>query len=336
MRIEGRYFDGASSRRHAAVAQLEAGVLQVRDAAGVPLREPVALAALSISSRVGNTPRFLRMADGACFECDDNDAVDALGASLGQPANRAHRIESRLRYVLLGLLVAVLFVWGGVQWGVPALARVAAFALPADVNEQADRIVLQLLDRQLLGPSALPQAEQERLQAVFAPMLQSASGPHAQQVRFRDAQKTLGANALALPAGTIVFTDQLVQLAAHDEELLAVLAHEIGHVVNRHAMRRSIQATAMGLVAALVVGDVSSVSSAITALPLILTELGYSRAFEREADAYAVEALGRHGIAPQRLADVLQRLDPDRNEGVGGYLATHPPTPERVRAILAR
>lgn len=334
MRIEGRYLDGRSSRRQAAVALVEDGLLHLLGTDGAALRAPVPLAEVNISSRVGNTPRHLRLPDGDSFESDDNDTIDALVAR-HRPARAllAHRLESRLRYVLIGLLATVAFVWGSVQWGVPALAKVAAHALPLEVNEYADRSVLALLDRHMLEPSKLPEAEQARLLEAFAPLVATENGQAAYRVLFRDAQDSIGANAMALPAGTIVFTDQLVKLAKHDEELVAVLAHEIGHVVERHAMRRSIQASVMGLLAALVVGDVSSVSSAVTALPLILTELGYSRAFEAEADRHAVRTLREHGIEPGRLADVLQRLDPSKSAG-NAYLRTHPPTSERVRAIV--
>lgn len=332
MRIAGRFFDGASSRSRAASAVVNGTSITVEGEGGEVLAA-AALAELKFSSRVGNTPRFLRFPGGESFETADNDAVDRLASQRSPVSGLAHRLESRLRYMLVGLVVAIAFVWGSVQWGVPALARVAAFSLPADVNAHADRLVLEFLDRRLLKPSRLSVAEQERLLQVFHPLVEEAGGTQAIRVLFRDAGDTLGANAMALPAGTIVFTDQLVQLAQHDEELVGVLAHEIGHVVHRHAMRGSIQASVMGLLAALVVGDVSSVSSAITALPLILTELGYSRAFEREADAHAVAALKRHGIPARRFADILLRLDPKGDEG-SGYLATHPPTPERVRAML--
>jgi len=66
---------------------------------------------------------------------------------------------------------------------------------------------------------------------------------------------------------------------------------------------------------------------------LILTKLAYSQAVERETDAHAVKMLQSHRIAPQRLADILQRQAP-LHTGGHAYLATHPPTPERARAIL--
>lgn len=334
MRLQGRFFDGNSSRSHPASVVVENGLLRVEGGAGEILHPALAPDQVEFSSRVGNTPRFLRFPGGASFETADNDAVDRLLAQRAPASGLAHRLESRLRYVIAGLVLTVVFVWGGVHWGIPALARVAAFALPAELNAQAEAMVLEVLDHQILEPSRLPADEQDRLLAAFAPLIREGAGGQSLRVVFRDAADTIGANALALPAGTIIFTDQFVRRAAHDEELIGVLAHEIGHVAHRHAMRASLQSSLLGLLATLVVGDISSVSSVVTAIPVMLTQLGYSREFEREADAQAVATLRRHGISAQRLVDILQRVDPDEDER-GAYLSTHPPTPERVRLILS-
>ena len=86
----------------------------------------------------------------------------------------------------------------------------------------------------------------------------------------------MGANAFALPNGTIVVTDDLVKLAEHDDELVAVLAHEIGHVVSRHALRRVLQDSGVMLLVAGITGDIVSISSLAAALPTLLIEAKYS------------------------------------------------------------
>lgn len=332
MQVAGHFQGGSSSRRVAATLRCERGQVRVV-AEGGDLLAVAERDEFEVSSRLGNTPRFIRFKGGEAFETADNDGVDRLLPAAG--AGLLHHLESRLRYVLLGVLVTVAFVWVSVQWGVPMAARAIAASLPQSVHAHADSLVLELIDRQMMAPSRLDATEQQRLQALFAPLAAELGEDPPIRVLFRLASDEIGANALALPGGTIVFTDQLVGLARSDEELIGVLAHEIGHVAHRHAMRRSIQASMMGVLAAVVVGDVSAVSSAVTALPLILTELGYSRGFEREADDHAVDMMRRHGVDPRHLANMLQRLDPAQG-GVGSYLSTHPPTPERVRAIHER
>lgn len=337
MDLAGRFFDGSQSRAHAACLRVAGGQVAIIDADGRTLFGGTA-ADMQISSRLGRTPRQLRFANGGVFETDDNDAVDAWQAASHAPRTHGlvHRLESRLRYVVAGIVVVVALGWAGVQWGIPALARVTAFALPPQAQQEAEKLMLSILGRGMLAPSELGAEEQARLQAVFAPVIAAGAadaGTTPLSVRFYHGD-SIGANAMALPGGMVIFTDQLVRRAEHDEELIGILAHEIGHVVHRHGLQRAIQGSALSLLAALLLGDVSSVSSAVAALPLILTEMGYSRDFEREADRYAVDTLVALGIPPQRLADILQRIAPDDAEDLT-YLSTHPPTQERLRTLRA-
>lgn len=332
MRIHGQFSDGHSTRREEAELQFERGQLRVVSASGTELIATTPLKQVRISSRLGHTPRHLYFAGGASFVTDDNAAVDRALTTLRPQAVFVHRLESKWRAIALALLACIGFVFAGLYWGVPALAKSVAFRLPVAASIEAERIAIQVLDHSAFRPSGLDPAERERLHARFQPLLDTAAGDALPlRVEFRDAQHSFGANALALPGGRIIFTDQLVQLAGNDEELLAILAHEIGHIVERHAMRRTVQASALSVFAVLLLGDVSAVAGGAAALPVMLTESGYSRAFEREADRHAVHLLHAHGIAPQRLADILQRLDPD--DSGPGYFSTHPPTPERAEHI---
>ncbi len=343
--VYGDYFDGRNSRRVPAELHATSVFVSVR-ADGRERVVPTPWEAVEVSSRLGDTPRFLRFADGAKFETRDNASIDAL--LRGRRGHGwLHHLESRLRYVVLGLVVVVAFAWALVQFGIPAFSERAAFALPAETSRHLDRQVLEMLDRHMLKPTTLSEAEQTRLRRRFAPVVAQVDPDYRVHVEFRSAADTIGPNALALPSGTVVFTDELVRLAAGDDELVAVLAHEIGHVVRRHGLRQVIQGSLLSAAVVVMVGDVSSVSSLVTALPVMLTELGYSRDFEREADAHAVATLQAQGIDVEVFASVLARLDRalhcedaetcERAEDPrwSSYLSTHPPTPERLRWIRA-
>jgi Zn-dependent protease with chaperone function len=134
---------------------------------------------------------------------------------------------------------------------------------------------------------------------------------------------------MALPGGTVVVTDELVKLAGHDEEILAVLAHELGHVQERHGLRMALQAMGAGAILVALTGDLSSVSDLAAGLPAVLLQSGYSRSMEREADDHAWRGLNATCIAPQRFADILRRLDAKPTET--GLLDSHPGTAERIR-----
>ena len=332
MQISGHFSNGRQARADAARLWLEEGRLHVATPDGRRLIDPEPVSEVRVSARLGRTPRHLYFGSGACFTTDDNDAIDALPGLHGRSGlGLVDRLESRWRFVLASVVATVAAGLIGVFWGVPAAARHVAFQLPASVGQEAERVAFEMLDRGAFEASRLDRAEQERLQALFAPVIERHAAELGIRVHFRDARKSFGANALALPGGSVVMTDQLVELARHDEELIAILAHEIGHIAERHALRRAVQTSALSLFALLVFGDVSSVPALAASIPVILTEMGYSRDFEREADLFAIRALHDSGIAPQRLGDILSRLDPEHSGS--SYLSTHPPTPERIEMI---
>jgi Zn-dependent protease with chaperone function len=185
-------------------------------------------------------------------------------------------------------------------------------------------------------PSQLDESVRQRVISHFEPMVQSLSGLRL-RIHFCKGGR-LGANAFALPNGVIVLTDEMVKLARHDDELLAVLAHEAGHVAYRHGVQRIIQDSLLAFAIMAVTGDVSGTSQVFLGLPVMLTELAYSRDFELEADRYALDYLQSHQIPPRRFADLLRRLqqekrpdDPATEGRWSNYLSTHPDTQERLR-----
>ncbi len=141
----------------------------------------------------------------------------------------------------------------------------------------------------------------------------------------------VGPNAFALPGGTVVLLDELVAAAKDDDEILAVLAHEIGHLHGRHTMRQVLQTSAAGVIVEAVVGDVLSASSYAAALPAFLLEARYSRAFEREADAFGLTLLDRAGIDRAHFVNFLTRMEQEYPSHLPGFLSTHPRAEERGR-----
>ena len=174
---------------------------------------------------------------------------------------------------------------------------------------------------------------QWRLTSEFKRLSLPGTTADSLQLMFRKSEQ-LGPNAVAIPSGEIVVTDELVTLARADEEVLAVLAHEAGHIARRHGLRQLFQDSVLSLVLTWFLGDVSVLAATA---PTAILQAKYSRDFEREADAFAAESLRRTGISPGYLADILERLDrTSRDRHRSGpvdpeYLSTHPATAERIQ-----
>jgi Zn-dependent protease with chaperone function len=127
-------------------------------------------------------------------------------------------------------------------------------------------------------------------------------------------------------------TDELVELAKNNDEITAVLAHELGHVKGRHALRQTLQGTISGLIVIAITGDVSAIAAG---LPALMLNMSYSRDLELDADDYALRALNTACIPSKSFATILLRLEKSHsNVSVPEMISSHPDTKARVMPFL--
>jgi Zn-dependent protease with chaperone function len=322
-----QYFDGRSSRAHVVEVLIEGDELVVRDADG-ERREP--LAQLRLSPRLGRTPRTIAFADRAQLVIDDHPELDAAFASTDRLQSWVDRLERRWKVAVGAVFLCIVASAFAFEFGVPWMAERIAMRMPASIEASLGRGVLDQLDNWILKPSSLTQQRQDTLVHGFRGLLDAAPDADSMRVVFRDAP-AVGANAFALPGGTIVVTDQLVALLGDDREFLAVVAHELGHERHRHTLRQALQGSAVAVVAAMMAGDVSSASTVVIAVPTFLLDGHYSRSFESEADEAAFATLAAQGISPRWFATIMRKLEvkhPDAPQLA--YLSSHPPSEARI------
>jgi Zn-dependent protease with chaperone function len=341
--IAGRYFDGRTSA--SVEARLEFGADGQVHVHGVAVPVACPLAEVRISERVGNITRRVTFPDGGVFETHDNDGIDRARDALGMQRGSSivHWLESRWPIAIGSLAAVVLVSIAFIHWGVPAMANWAAKVMPADVDRAIGAGTLDILDSVAFKPSKLPEERQKALRGRFVDMTRPLHDGHVYELEFRHGG-LIGANAFALPSGIIVMTDELVELSKKDDELVSVLAHEVGHVRGRHALRQMLQAAGVSALAVALLGDVSSISAVLSAAPALL-HAKYSRDFEREADSFAKRWLREHGIAESNFDTILCRLesshgevahtdedeDEDKDDDDYDYFSSHPSTSERAR-----
>jgi Zn-dependent protease with chaperone function len=331
--IAASFFDGRTARLHPVTVGIVSGRLTVT---GEAVRREEPIEAVDITDAIGRTPRLMRFADGAVCEITEIDAFANLLAEHGIRQSAVSRWERERGWIVASAAGFILALWLAYRFGVPAMATAAADALSPAVLQQIGGGALDLLDRTVFDESALPAGRQQEIAREFRSLeLPDLVEPLRPRLTFRRSE-TLGANALALPSGVVVVTDGLVTLAKDDREILAVLAHEAGHIARRHGVRHLLQSSAITAFIAWYVGDISSI---VATAPTLLIDAKYSRDFEREADDYAAAVLRKNGIPLEHLANILQRLETAPREGRTGrspypdYLSTHPATEERLRRL---
>ena len=339
--LQARYFDGKTAAAQTVSLTLDAQDLVLRGA-DVELRWP--LHEVHISERLGNTPRLLTFAGGGHCEVTDNAALETLLANLGAKRSWIEGMQHSLGWALLAAVLIVISLLGAYRYLLPWGAEVLAMRMPSAVLQQMSSSTLEVLDRFMLQPSKLDASRQQELRDAYARLKPLPDAQLQYHIVFRSST-SMGPNAFALPDGSIVMLDELVALAKDNNEIIAVLAHERGHVERRHAMRMVLQSSVVGLVLTWYVGDISSL---LATAPAIIMQAKYSRDMEREADEYAERTLQLNALSPCALANILKKLEaafqaankPGKPTQPGAkeievldYLSSHPATQERAALL---
>lgn len=347
--LNGRLFDGRSTRPSKVDLRVDNGQL----CASGDAEQCWPLDALRISERLGSAQRRIELPDGAFVEVADSAAWDALPQAWGNSGSQIAWMESRWHWALISLVGIVATCWALYVYALPWAADRVAEQIPTEWVTKLSSNSFAILERIYAEPSQLPEARQRALSARFA-ALQSAEpgGKPVYTLHFRKSR--MGPNAFALPSGDIMMTDELVALADNDDEIIGVLAHELGHVQQRHGLRQTLRGAIVALGSILLLGDMSDV----TGLAGTLLQLKYSREFETEADDYAIRMLRANRIDPAHLGTILEKLSqageeeeaqsdpetaPDELEqpaednaqsgSLTDWLSTHPATEERIRRL---
>lgn len=295
------------------------------------------LSSVEISARVGRIPRRITFPDGSLFETRENDAIDRFLAHKGRGregiVHRLERFHPRLiAFVAATILLGVLVY----RVALPALVEVAVAVTPPILPQIMSASTLQTMDQTVLGPSKLEEALRGRILDGFRRIAAlSEGGEAAYTLNFREGGP-VGPNAFALPDGTLILTDELVDLADGDTEMIVgVLAHEIGHVEHKHSLRQIYRAAGVAALIMLIAGDIGSGAEDVLVQGGGLLALSYSRAAEAEADRHSVELMIRAGLDPTAIARFFELLEAklhDRSKT--SIFSTHPGTPERRKAIM--
>ena len=287
---------------------------------------------------IGRTERLIRFADGA--QCRVLAGQEAAFATLEAAIARRplqtwiHRLENNLKGIALATLLTVLALWVAYQFGLPAVADHLARQSSPQIRHFVSEQSMTLLEKQFLRPSGLDAADQATLRRLAAEVEATLPAPLTLTLETRSSR--IGPNAFALPDGRIIFTDELFALLENEAQMLAVIAHEAGHVEAQHGMRLVIQNTGLALALNLLFGDLSAWGGVASTLPVVLAQSAYSREFETAADLHAAHFLlaADLGVAP--LREALLHLHADR-PGIPAedLLSSHPSLRSRLEALDA-
>ena len=212
------------------------------------------------------------------------------------------KLERTPALILFSVVFVVALGFSTLKWGIPFASKVVAFQLPANTLQNIGQKAEDYIVNDWTGPSKLVQGQQAQIKQEYLSKI--AEGRPA-KIIFRDGGR-IGANALALPNNTIIVTDQLVEMAHSDQEILGVLAHEQGHLVERHSLQQALSSLGFSILLVAVTGDSGDL---MTSLPVAILGAKYSRQFEQQADLYALKLMDKKHIEVSHFANFLQRME---------------------------
>lgn len=148
-------------------------------------------------------------------------------------------------------------------------------------------------------------------------------------------------NAFALPGNKIGVHTGLIKLVDNQDQLAAVIGHEVGHVLARHSNERMSQKTAVNSGVALV-SAVSAPTSALGQLAVSSLGIGaqygiilpFSRTHESEADIIGLDLMAKAGFDPRQSINLWQKMDQaSKGQQPSEFMSTHPSHDTRIKEL---
>ena len=327
---QARYFDGKTAIERAVTIDLDLHFLTISGSSLDVIRWPLAKLRPIDRPAAGMPFRLTSETDPDARLVIASDAFTALLLKLA-PQLKGGLTRQRLKRFATVVAIAVASVAFLSYLTLALVPRLIAFSMPDSWRNALGAQIKSSFTKDMKACSA--PAGRAALDRLAARIREGNPDLPAFQLTVYE---TPIINAFALPGGRIAVFSNLIATADTPEELAGVLAHEIGHVANRHSEAQLVRAVGMQLLLSLASGG--SGGNHLGELASVLTILQYSRDAEREADDYAQETMNSARIDPLGLKhffEKIQKLDGDSSilGDLGSMLSTHPMTQERIDAI---
>ncbi len=278
-------------------------------------------------NRLGGS-RTLYFKDADLILAFRHAAPHELTEALERTAQQVRRARgSHRRWLLAGLASVVgllLFLW----FGSDLLARSAARQVPIEWERQIGEAARAdfLRNQTVLKEGPAVSSVQEITKRLSE---QIPDNPYAFEVTVVRSDVV---NAFALPGGYVVVFTGLMKKADGPEEVAGVLAHELNHVVQRHAMERIVKTLGLVAIGSILFGNQEGLVGLAKQLGLELLTLKFGREQEIEADVTGLRLIHRAKIAPDGMIRFFEKLSEGDKQHVE-LLSTHPMSAARAERL---
>ncbi len=274
-----------------------------------------ALAALGLARLEARDPALQAQIAARCRLLEGESARDAA-------------TPTAIGWSLAGVAAIVGLIWLGVPYAADRIAARIPISIERSLGQAADSQV-----RSMFGTKQCAAPPGAAALLKLSARLQSASDLRLPATIVAIPSKT--PNAFALPGGKVYLLSGLLAKAENQDEVVGVLAHELGHLQHRDHLRRMIADGGAAYLIGLLFGHVTGGGALIYTSKTLLFA-AHSRESEAAADAFAAATLGKLGRPAKPLGELLLRVTGPENDGVATILHDHPLSQERLDFLAAQ
>lgn len=334
MDLKGTYLDGQTPSRQIATVRLSPKTLQIILEKGTAIIWPYEeirqakhyYGDVQIRlERGGNVPEVLQIPGLLFFK--------KLREVAPEEVKRFHGSTGRKRWAAIALFAAVGVIGLTAAlylWGIPAMAFFLSSRIPISWEKHLGQAVVE----ELAPPEKQCQdsARAHKIEEILTTL--TSSSPHSPYTFRVILVNNPSVNALAVPGGTLVIFQGLLERTSSAEELAGVLAHEMQHILHRHAIRALLNQVSLKLLLAAVVGDAKALSLGLEGVQII-GMFRYSRQNEEEADREGIKMLMAAGIDPGGMIRFFEAIHKENEQSLKQptYLSTHPDLADRIQRL---
>jgi predicted Zn-dependent protease len=262
-------------------------------------------------------------------------AANAVRERMSVVATR-REISRRLRLILY-VFIGCAFVTMLGSWATGAMVRSLVAHVPPEWEEKFGEAEIEEL--RSAGAFVDDTNQVARLAALAAPLMQVV--PAAKTgIKFH-IQHDDDPNAFALPGGHVVVNTGLLRMVDTPEELLAVLAHELAHVSEKHIARHVISAAGPLVIFGVFFHSQNGLVNLLSAGSGIMVVQGFSQEYETEADDVGWKYLVAANIDPRGMAGTFRKFKALEGKQMAGLnlpqaFSSHPALDKRIARLDAR
>ena len=248
----------------------------------------------------------------------------------GTAAQRDDRNPTPSHSQLLTILALLAGMAAGVIALVGMLINQMVWWIPPSVEERLGEIAVPAFEK-LAKPSPT-QTELNRLLDRLEAELPEEQGQERRDYQVLYVPEPT-VNALAIPGDRVIIYQGLLEKMGSENELMMVLAHELGHFAHRDHLRSLGRGIVFRLAIASLFGDLGSLQQIAVLGVERLSEARFSQGQESQADAFGLELLYKTYGHVGGATDFFARMGEARGRSITDFMASHPAPPERVRQL---